>query len=99
MSFAYLDTHLPNAFRLFAFVPYLSANSCSPILARSALHFLAALSWLAGACETVAGWLPFPFGGTACAADTTTERTMETARRPFRRIQRMLCSEFATSPG
>ena len=43
---ASLDTHLPNAFRLFLFVPYLLAKACGADWARSALHFLAALSVL-----------------------------------------------------
>ena len=40
--FAVPETHLPKAFALFAFVPYLSLNASTPMLARSALHFFEA---------------------------------------------------------
>ena len=41
-ALAFCETHLPNALRLFPFVPYFSANALSDRPCRSALHSLAA---------------------------------------------------------
>src|SRR3954454_20765213 len=49
---AVFDTHLPNALRLLALVPYLSANACGSAL-RSALQVLAALTSVLTSALTV----------------------------------------------
>ena len=41
---ASFDTHLPNAFDLSAFVPYLALKGSAPIVFRSALHERAAFT-------------------------------------------------------